>query len=200
MAAPLALPAAEDTRPRAVVTLGVLAAYTAGLVAVGGLVAAWIDVRQAAGAHHWPPDEIEHLDNYPGSTLAITAVLLPFLVAWAVSALRRGERRQSLVGLALTTLVGLAFLNALWYIGTTIGHGPGENAYALLTHAFLVVVGVMAAAAVVLSIATVLRVLGGQVTSADPEMARATACAWYLTCAAWIAVFLTVYVPDLLFK
>lgn len=200
MTAPLALPAAPDTRPRNVVTLGVAAAYASGLVAIGGLIAAWVKVRHTAGASQWPPDEVEHIDNYPGSMLAVTALLLASLAGWAVHAVRSDERRQAQVALGLTLLVGLAFLNAIWYVGATVGHGPGENAYALLVHAFVVVVGVLTLAAVVLTVATMLRFAGGQVHAGDPEMATATGWAWSLTAVAWLAVYFTVYVPDLLFK
>lgn len=196
----LALPAAQDNRPRNVVTMGVVAAYCAGLMVVGGLVATWIEVRTAAGASNWPPKGVEHLDNYPGAILAATSLLLIGLVAWAVHALKVDDAGQARAGFALTALVGLAFLNALWFVGSTVGQGPGENAYGLLTHAFVVAVGVLAVAAIALTVATILRMAGGQVTSADLEMAVATGWAWYLTCAAWLVVFLTVYVPDLLFK
>lgn len=200
MAAPLALEAAPDTRPRNVVTMGVAVAYSAGLMTVGGLVATWIQVQKTAGASNWPPDAVEHIDNYPGSMLAATAVLLAALAAWATHALRSDDRRQAQVGSALTLLVGLAFLNAIWYVGATIGHGPGENAYALLVHAFVVVVGVLTVASLALNVATLLRIAGGQVSAQQPEMAVAAAWAWYFTTAAWMIAFFTVYVPDLLFK
>lgn len=194
MAAPtttmLGLPPGGRGRPSNLLSLSTLLAGVAELMVIGGLVAAYLNVRGLA--LRWPPKGVD-LDNYLGTTLTITVALSAITAEWAVYALRRGNRRQSLSALALTLALGAAFLNLLWYIGTQLGFGPADGSYALLVYALLIAVGIIAALGVAFLLVALARTLGDQVTPGDPAVTRAAAWHWHVVSVAWLLVFMALY-------
>ena len=187
---PLALEAPQR-EGRGVLTLGVLLGAAAGLMVLGGLVAAYLGVR--SNSPEWGGADAR-LDNYLGVTLAITLVLVSVAAEWANYATARGERRQTLAALLLDLGLGLAFLNLLWYTGSRLGFGPATSPYGTAVWALFAVVAAIATGGLVLTAATLARVLGGQVTRGEAEPLRATAWYWHLLTLAWVIVFFVVYV------
>jgi cytochrome c oxidase subunit 3 len=186
----LALPPAGRDRPANLLTAATLIAGAAELMVIGGLVAAYLNVRGLAD--RWPPKGVS-LDNYLGTTLLITLGLTVITVEWAVYALRRGNRRQALSATALTAGLGLAFVNLLWYVGTQLGFGPADNSYAVLVYAQLIAVGVIAVIGLGFLLVALARSLGGQVSPGDPAVLRAAAWHWHVVSAAWLLVFTALY-------
>lgn len=188
---PLALEAPRREEPRGLVTLGVLLGAAAGLVLLGGLVAAYLGVR--ANSPEWAGADAD-LDNYLGVTVAVTLVMVSVAVEWANYATARAERRQAVAALLLVLGLGVAFLNLVWYTGRQLGFGPASSPHGTAVWALLGVVGALGAGGLVLAGATLARLLGGQVTRGDAEPLRATAWYWHLVTLAWVVVFFVVYV------
>ncbi len=187
----LGLPPAGRDRPARGLTLATLLTGIAELMLVGALTAAYLNVRALAAT--WPPKGVE-IDNYLGTVLTITLALSVITAEWAVHALRRGNRPQSLTAATVTVGLGLAAMNLLWYIGTQLHFGPADNSYAVLVYALLVAVGVIAAAGLGFLLVALVRTVGGQVTPGDPELLRAAAWHWHVVTAAWLLAFLALYV------
>lgn len=197
MATPmLSLPSAGSTGTnvegrRNALPLAVLAAGAGVLTLVGGLIGAYLALKAAPG--DFLPDD-PTFDNYTAATLGITAVMAMVTVEWGLYGIRKGFRGQALFAFGITTLLGVAFLNALYYLITQLPFEAGSSPYAGVVTAMLVVafgVAVIGVSAVVL---TWLRAIGHQLTTDNLHVGRAGALLWHLAAIAWIAIYYTVYV------
>src|ERR1051326_4705074 len=103
-----ALPSAGGARPRNLGGFGVALACAGATMFLGALLASFMEIRAAADA--WPAKGIK-IDNYPGNMLVITMLLASLAVTWAVSAVKRGERRQAAAAFGITAGMGVAYLN-----------------------------------------------------------------------------------------
>jgi cytochrome c oxidase subunit 3/cytochrome o ubiquinol oxidase subunit 3 len=119
-------------------------------------------------------------------------------VHWAVSALRKDDRRNCTLALGFTVLLGAIFLVTTareWYhlihdCGLTIRTNLfGSTYYSLVgLHATHVVVGLT-----MLTLAFVLS-LSGRVHESHAEKLEALSLYWHFVDAVWVVVFLVVYV------
>jgi heme/copper-type cytochrome/quinol oxidase subunit 3 len=187
----LALPPAGRGRPAHLLSVTTLLVGVAELMAVSALVAAYLNVRALAAV--WPPKDVS-LDNYLGTVALITVGMSVITAEWAVYALRRGNRRQTLGALGLTVGLGAAFVNLIWYTGTQLHFGPADHSYAVLVYALLITVGAVAALGIGYLLVALVRTLGGQVTSGDPELVRGAAFHWHVVATAWLLAFMALYV------
>ena len=189
--AQLALPSGERGTTANRLNLAVLLVGCAVTMAFGAWLAAYINVR--ALAREWPPAEIS-LDNYLGVTLFITMLLSSVTAEWAPYALKRNNRRQAMVALAVTIGLGVAFLNLAWYTGSQFGFGPADNAHATLAWAGLVASAAMVALAMGFVAAALARAAGNQAVAGRHEVVRAAAWGWQVAVVAWLIVFTGLYV------
>jgi cytochrome c oxidase subunit III len=119
-------------------------------------------------------------------------------VHWAVSALRKDDRRKCTLALATTVLLGAIFLATTakeWYhlihdFGLTIRTNLfGTTYYSLVgLHATHVVVGL-----IMLTLALVLSITG-RVHESHAERLEVLSLYWHFVDAVWVIVFLVVYV------
>ena len=178
--------ARRNTLPMAATAAGV------GILAlVGGLVAAYLALKAAPGA--FIPEGTK-FDNYTASTLTITAVMAMVTVEWGRYGIAKGFRGQALFAYGITTLLGAAFLNALYYLITQLTFEPSAAPYASIVTAMLVVAFGIAVIGLVAVILTWLKAIGHQLTTDHLQVARAGALVWHAAALAWIAVFYTIYV------
>lgn len=197
MATPmLSLPAAGGTGTnvegrRNVLPLGVLVAGAGVATLIGGLVAAYLALKAAPG--DFIPEGTS-FDNYTASTLLITALLAMVTVEWGLYGVRKGFRGQALFAFGITTLLGVAFLNALYYLITQLPFEPASSPYAGVVTALLVVAFGIALIGVIAVVLTWLRAIGHQLTTDNLHVGRAGALVWHIAAVAWIAVYYTVYV------
>ena len=187
----LALPSGDRDRPKNLASITALLAGLGELMMVGGLVAAYLNVRGLAG--RWPPKGAS-LDNYMGTMLFLTLMLSMITVEWGVYAVRHDNRRQGLSALALTVGFGFAFINLLWYVGTQLHFGPADHSYGVLVYALLIAPGVIAAIGIGFLVVAIARIVGGQVTPGNPEVVRAAAWHWHVVTGAWLLAFLALYI------
>lgn len=197
MATPmLSLPAAGTTGTnvegrRNALPLAVLVAGAGVATLVGGLVAAYLALKAAPG--DFIPEGTS-FDNYTAATLVITALLAMVTVEWGLYGIRKGFRGQALFAFGITTLLGVAFLNALYYLITQLPFEPGSSPYAGVVTAMLVVAFGIALIGVIAVVLTWLRAIGHQLTTDNINVGRAGALVWHIAAVAWIAVYYTVYV------
>ena len=197
MATPmLSLPAAGTTGTngegrRNALPLAVLVAGAGVATLIGGLVAAYLALKAAPG--DFIPEGTS-FDNYTAATLLITALLAMVTVEWGLYGIRKGFRGQALFAFGITTLLGLAFLNALYYLITQLPFEPASSPYAGVVTAMLVVAFGVALIGVIAVVLTWLRAIGHQLTIDNINVGRAGALVWHIAAVAWIAVYYTVYV------
>ena len=186
----LALPSAERRQPKNLFSVGVLLGGVGALMAVGALLAAWLNLSHFDKP--WPPEDI-HLSNYPGTMLSLTLLMSSVTVEWGIWSARRNLRKQAVVAWVMTIALGLAFLNLLWFFGRRLGFGVASSAFATLLYTMLAISGIAVAVAVGVAIAATARVLGHQALGADVEPARAAGWFWQAVVVAWILVYYMVW-------
>ena len=190
MAAPtLALPAAGRTQSRTTGLYATAAVIVAGVMFVATLIAVFEALSFRA---HVPPQGV-HLDEYLGVISSLTLLLSAVTMAWAVAALRRGERRQTLTALGVTILFGIAHLNLAWYLATKLGFGVASSPFATAFYALLGTGIILVAAGLLVLVGAVAKVAGSQLTAFEGEAMRMVSWYWYFAVAAWVAVALTLY-------
>ncbi len=196
MAMPLALPSAGGSGTnvearRSTLPMAVLVSGAAVATLIGGLVAAYLALKAAPGT--FIPDDTS-FDNYTASTLTITVVLAMVTIEWAIYGIRKGFRGQALFAYGITTLLGVAFLNALYYLIVNLPFEASSSPYGGVVTAMLVVAFGLILAGLLAVVFTGLRAAGHQLTTDNLQLARAGALVWHIAAVAWVAVYYTVYV------
>jgi heme/copper-type cytochrome/quinol oxidase subunit 3 len=163
----------------------------AGTMLFGTLIAAYLHLRVLTG--RWPPRGVT-IDQYLGNLSVLTMLLAAVTVEWARFSLRRGERQQALAALGVTLAFGLAVLNLLSYAAYRVRFDAATHPYGLVVTAMVMLLGITVAIGVALVTMTLFRIVGRQVSAAEPEQLRATAIFWHFCVAASVAVWYTVVV------
>jgi heme/copper-type cytochrome/quinol oxidase subunit 3 len=188
----LALPAAGgERRADNALSVGVLLLSSAGTMLFGALIAAYLHLRVLT--ERWPPRGVS-IDQYLGNLTVITMLLAAVTVEWARHAVRRDERSQACAGLSVTLALGLAVLNLLSYSAGRARFDAVSHPYGLVVTAMVMLLGIAVGIGVALVTMTLFRVVGRQVSAAEPEQLRATAWYWHFCVGASIAVWYTVVV------
>ena len=192
---PLADPVpAPPRRPRTLL-LGSTFGAVASALTVLGLLAVYLQVRGAeiaAGRTALPEDVV--LPLTPGNMGMVTLLMSAVTMAWAVDALRKGDRVHAYLALGLTLLFGVAFINGTVYLYQQLGLPPTEGPIAGLlyavtgAHLVMVVVGLLFAAVMAF------HALGGQLTGRDAEGMSAAALYWYVTITVYAVLWYAVYI------
>ena len=190
----LALPSGEASRTRKPNIVPVAAALGgAGVITgLGAFMAAWVNLHHFN--HPWPPKGIV-LVNYPGTMLAITAMMAIVTAHWGVWAVRRDLRGQAGAGFGFTIGLVLAFINLLWFFGRDLHMAANKSAFAVLLYAVLAAAGIAAVAAIAASAPVLVRIWGRQDASATLDTARAAALYWDFVAVGWLLVTIFVWRP-----
>ena len=176
---------------RNAVPLAVLVGGAGVATLIGGLIAAYLALKAAPG--DFIPEDTS-FDNYTAATLAITAVMAMVTAEWGLYGIRKGFRGQALFAFGITTLLGIAFLNALYYLITRLPFEAGSSPYGGVVTAMLAVAFAIAVIGLLGVVLTGLRVIGHQLTTDNIQAGRAGVLLWHIAALAWIAVYYTVYV------
>jgi len=187
----LALPSGEEPEVPGLAVQGALAFGAAVLVAFGALFGAWLSLR--SGTRTWPPPGVK-VQNYFGTTLSFTMLMVMLSAEWTVYSVRRSERGQAIFGYALTLVLDLAFINLLAYVVRGLHFGPATHPYGGVYYAFVIATTAAVAASFAFSAVAFARYLGGQLTAGRPELARAAACFAYAAGLGWFVMYTAVYV------
>ena len=191
-----ALPAApSDVRPdlsrRGAVVLGVSMLVAASAMATGALVATALAVDAAPGP--WRPKGV-NLSTYLPNMLALTAVMSSFSAGWMLWAIRRDDRRTTVMAAGLTLLLAVSVANGQSYLMSHAGLKIGANAFSTL---FVVFTGFHlfhAIAGVVLLGVVLGRTIAGQFSADEHDAVAATTLFWHWANLVWLAVYGVFYV------
>jgi len=128
----------------------------------------------------------------------ILLVTSSFTLTWAHHALKKGNRKHLTIGLALTVLLGVAFLvlqaeeyiHAYKELGLTLGSGIYGATFFMLTgfHGAHVTIG-----AIILTV-MLIRILRGDFTAEHHFGFEAAAWYWHFVDVVWLALFIFVYI------
>jgi heme/copper-type cytochrome/quinol oxidase subunit 3 len=188
---PLALPSGERRADPNLAVYGILAVGVSAVIVLGALFGAWLALR--SGTKVWPPKGVT-IQDYFGVTLSVTALMAALAGWWGLYGIRRNERRQATLALALVIFLEGAMINLLTYVIRSSGLSPRNNAYAVIYYALNVAMIAILATGMGVGAVVLGRVLGGQVPLEEPALGWAAA--WYATfvSVAWLVMFTVVYV------
>lgn len=194
MAATLALPPVaqvlERTRSRNAVVVGTALYALAALAFLATLVGAYTAFR--SGESPWPPEGVKK-ENYFGSLLVGASGMLMITAEWLVWSVAKGFRRQAAQATGLAAALLLAMLNGLLFTVDTAGFGAGDHAYGTIFYAFMVAAGLTQLAALAALAAGFARLGGRQISSSEPQLARAVSIVLHVAALAWVMVWSTLY-------
>jgi cytochrome c oxidase subunit 3 len=176
--------------PRAL-SVGVIVWLASEMMFFAGLFAAWFLLR--ATNDPWPPDDV-HLD-VPRTVLA-TVVLLASSATMhlAVLAARRDDRRDAVRWLALTGLLGAAFLANLVLEYAELDFEVSSHAYGSIFYVLTGFHGLHLLGGVLLMAGVAAVIRGPSSRASAEEPVEVCAYYWHFVDVVWIAVFLSVYV------
>jgi len=186
-------PAAPPARPR-VLLFGT--AYAAGAIVMGFAGLFGLYIQQRAGVAHdggeWLPKGAD-IPTAPGSVAMVGLAMSAVVMHWAVWAIRHDDRPRTYMALAITVMIGLAYLNSMAFFLTQ----SGLNVHSIPGLLVFTLIGAhiaMAGAGVVFIGLMAFRTLGGQYSGRDAEGVTAAAVYWYATIAVYFGLWLLVFI------
>jgi heme/copper-type cytochrome/quinol oxidase subunit 3 len=203
----LALPAPPIPEPKRSMLVATGFAVAAGTAFFGSLLGLYLRVRDDAldemrAAREADPDVVVrflpsevHVPEIATNTMLFTVIGAAALAQWAVYAMKRGERHQTAIALALCGIFGLATLNSQAFTWTQMGVGIEESG--AFGPVFYASTGAFAAALVVGVVHTAItafRSLGGRYSATDTEGLTSHALVWYFLVVAYTALWFVIYV------
>jgi heme/copper-type cytochrome/quinol oxidase subunit 3 len=184
-----ALPPAPEPHRRNVTLIGTVLAIAAGTMLVGGLLGSYFAMRDAIAEANGTWIERGALPNVALAVTYATLLMSSFTAQWAVSAIKMDERRQANVALAITLVLGVAFVNGLTFCWAQLGQTAGDGAYGTHMYAVTVTHLLLVLAAHVYLVVMGFRVLGGQFGPRNTEFVASAAAFWHFTVAAGAVIY-----------
>ena len=176
--------------------LGMLLFITSEVMFFAGLFAAYFSTR--AQNRPWPPAEFDGILNPLSLILVATVILITssFTCQFAVWSIQRGDRRGFVRNIAVTFVLGIAFLllqaydySLLFGEGMTMGSGPFGTTYFTLTgfHGAHVFGGVLMLGVILY------RGMLGQFSDKHHDAVEAVSLYWHFVDIVWILLFSVLY-------
>lgn len=187
-------PAPAPRRPR-VLLIGAAFGGVASAIFVLSMLAAYLQLRGerlAAGVNALPEGVV--LPLTPGNMGLLTLAMSAVTMAWIVHSLRVGDRTHAYLGLGVTIVLGVAFINSTAYLYQQLAMGFTASGTSGLLYAVTGAHLVMVVVGLVFTAVMGFQALGGQLTGRDAEGMSAAALYWYVTIAVYVAVWYGVYI------
>ena len=187
-------PPAEPTRPR-VLLAGTALASGAAAMAILALIGVYLELRDqvVSAGDTWLP-EGANIQLTPGTMGLVTLIMSADTAAWAVWALRRHDRNHALLALAVTELLGVAFIVGTVFNWQQLGLGIGDSTQALLIYTITGAHVAMIGAGLLFMLVMGFRAVGGQLTGRAAEGLSAAVVYWYVTIAVYAVIWYGIYV------
>jgi cytochrome c oxidase subunit III len=141
----------------------------------------------------WPPQGVK-LDTVLASVNTVILVLGSGMVWWAVHSIRQGKEKRLALGLAITMLLGAAFLGITFWEWVHLNFRPWSHAYGstvyIMTgfHAVHVLIGTL------LMLFLLIRTLRHRFSARHFEAVEVSALYWHFVDVVWLAVFSTIFI------
>jgi heme/copper-type cytochrome/quinol oxidase subunit 3 len=180
-----------EARPRPVGWWGMVIAITTEATIFASLLGAYFFIR--ASSPRWPPAGIEapKLDRISVFTVVLLASSIP--VIWAEVSAKRGQMDRVRAALAISFLLGLAFLvhQAIEYQGLTFG--ARDNAYGSLFYVITGLHGLHVLIGLLMNVVVQAKAWTGRITADRHLTLQVFAMYWHFVDLVWIFVFSSLY-------
>ena len=195
-----ALPPAPAPAPRRQVFVGTAVGSAAAAMFMGGMLAVWWRFREASGLRQgangmirdWKPKAVS-IPEVPTNVMLFTMLMAIVMAQLGVWGAKRGDRQNTLLGVALTGVMGVAMVNAQAMVYAEMKMGISQHgSYSMMFYAVTGTFIVLTIIGMLFSLLTVFRVVGTK--RADHEMVSAHALYWYVLAGIFAALWFVVYV------
>jgi cytochrome c oxidase subunit 3 len=179
-------------RPRRLDTtyVGVLLFISSEAMFFAGLFAVFYNAR---GMHpQWPPADV-HLEMVLPIILTVILVTSSFTMQHAVRRIAAGDHTGMIRGLAVTLVLGLAFLGGQLYDYSTVGFTYASGSYGAAFFTLTGFHGAHVLAGVLVMLAMIVRATQGQFSAAHHAAIEGVAAYWHFVDVIWLLVFSTIY-------
>ena len=173
--------------------LGMFLFIASEIMLFGSFFTALFFVRVVEAPKKWPPAGF-HLPILVAGINTAILVTSSFTIHWALTSIKRGNRRGLQAGLVLTLLMGLTFLITQGIEYARIGFAPHDNAF---TTTFFCLTGLHGAHVFVgltLLGFTTVRAFRGHFSAEHHHGVEIPGIYWHFVDVMWIIVYTTVYV------
>jgi cytochrome c oxidase subunit III len=174
--------------------LGMVLFIASEVMFFGGLFGAYFTIRSAAT--QWPPEDTPHLSTFYAAILTTILVTSSVTMQFGVWAIRKNDSRRLVLWLAVSLLLGLAFLcgQALEYAnlieeGMTLSSGVFGSTFYTLTGFH----GAHVAGGAAFILIVLLRARSGQFTARYHDTVEMASYYWHFVDVVWIGLFSTIY-------
>jgi cytochrome c oxidase subunit 3 len=174
--------------------LGMVLFIASEVMFFGGLFGAYFTIRSAAT--QWPPPGTPHLTTWYAAILTTILVSSSVTMQLGVWAIRRNEERRLVLWLAVSLLLGLAFLagqaneyRQLIEEGMTLSSGVFGSTFFTLTGFH----GAHVAGGAAFIVIVLLRARSGQFTARHHDTVEMASYYWHFVDVVWIGLFSTIY-------
>jgi cytochrome c oxidase subunit 3 len=188
-------PEAPVARPR-VLMVGTAFTVAAMLMAFAALIGIYLTERTATivSGNAWIPDDVVIPLNQP-NVMLFALLSSSITIQWAVDAVRRDDRQQAYLALAVTVIFGLGVINMGAYLYTVMGLDMSVASVTpvliyTITGAHLVVL----AGAILFTGLMAFRALGGQYTSRQYDGLSAAALFWHAQVVVFLVIWYAIYI------
>lgn len=190
---PSEVPLAPPTRPRLVLIATAFAVVAFGML-LAGMFAVYISQRAAFG-EGWIPNGAGTIPLAPASVMLATMVMSSITVQWAVYAIARNDRLNSLLAAGLSVFFAVAFLNQGVFLFRSMGWEIlGDNAVqATLINAIAGTQFLMLVIAMVYLAVATFRGLAGQYSAREHEGIVGAAMFWHAAVIAYAVIWAAIY-------
>ncbi len=158
------------------------------------LIASYLYLRVRAGA--WPPT-IDHLTRPEILIPGINSIILvssSFVMHYAVSSIKKGNKAGLTVGLGLTALMGVVFLSGQAYEYLHNGFGPWDGLFGSVFYTLTGFHGAHVTFGVLFMLVVFFRAMRGDFSKSHHFAVTAIEMYWHFVDVVWVILFLVLYV------
>ena len=158
------------------------------------LIASYLYLRVRAGA--WPPT-LDHLTRPEIAIPLINSVILvssSFVMHYAVSSIRKGNKRGLTIGLGVTALMGIIFLSGQAYEYLHNGFGPWDGLFGSVFYTLTGFHGAHVTFGVLFMLVVFFRAMRGDFSKSHHFAVTAIEMYWHFVDVVWVILFLVLYV------
>jgi cytochrome c oxidase subunit 3 len=180
----------SERRP-SMIAVGTTVWLASELMFFAGLFASYFTVRAAATT--WPGPHVK-LATLQDGAFTLLLVASSFTMQWAAHLLASGRRQEASRWIALTLVLGVAFLGNQVFEWTQVPFHPSTSAYGSLFfimtgfHGLHVLFGLLAMIGVLLRLGT-----GGAQDRGVATVAEVVTYYWHFVDVVWIGLFITLF-------
>jgi cytochrome c oxidase subunit III len=174
--------------------LGMVLFIASEVMFFGGLFGAYFTIRSAAT--QWPPADTPHLSTWYAAVLTAVLVSSSVTMQFGVWAIRKNDARRLILWLAVSLLLGLAFLlgqaneyRTLIHEGMTLSSGVFGSTFYTLTGFH----GAHVAGGAAFILIVLLRARSGQFTARYHDTVEMASYYWHFVDVVWLGLFSTIY-------